>query len=584
VTRTGYIGSACLMLGVLLLSACGARPPESGSSAVATPPGDSTGTDLAPGASPAAAGAFQALASQAAAPHPAGVTFAPAKGVPPAAVQAVSALLVDPGLKPSLVTGGPDLDVRMQPTAGDRLAYERILVPVDRFPSPLEAVSSQGLRAVWSGSGTSPDYSTIYPSRDALAELELLLGPPGPSVLPQASDAVSEAVWSDPSGIGIVPFDALEPRLRALQLDSRSVVDNKLESGDWPLALRAWLHPRTEQGKRALALAADIRPTTNRDLDKMTVIAMTGVTAMARNTAVAIEKAGDDAFPARIVGPVLAAADITTISNEVPFFDGCIADNTLNNMTLCSRPEYWAALELSGVDAIGFTGNHMNDFGYDDDLATLEFYRKKGVPVYGGGANDAAARVPLILEDHGNRLAFLGANEFGPEEYPAKSGALVSAWAGPANPGAARFDLQQMTADIKAIKPRVDLVFAEVQYTEFNANGDYQTEPLPEQVTDFQALKDAGADVVTGVQAHAPQAIELRDHGIILYGLGNLYFDQTWSWPTRTGLVVWHTVYEGRLLNTHLSVTVIDPNFQLRWAIPREQRDVLESVYAASGW
>ena len=40
-------------------------------------------------------------------------------------------------------------------------------------------------------------------------------------------------------------------------------------------------------------------------------------------------------------------------------------------------------------------------------------------------------------------------------------------------------------------------------------------------------MSDAGADVVTGVMAHAPQAVELRDGRLILYGLGNLYFDQT---------------------------------------------------------
>jgi poly-gamma-glutamate synthesis protein (capsule biosynthesis protein) len=226
----------------------------------------------------------------------------------------------------------------------------------------------------------------------------------------------------------------------------------------------------------------------------------------------------------------------------------------------------------------------MNDFGYDNDLASLNLYKEKGVPVYGGGANDEAARAPLILEHHGNRLAFLGANQWGPEEYWPKSPRPVSAWAGSDNPGSARFDRAQMATAIRAVKPKVDLVFAEAQHTEFNAAGDYQAEPLLEQVADFQALSDAGADVVTGVQAHAPQAIDLRDDGIILYGLGNLYFDQTWSWPTRTGLVVWHTVYEGRLLNTHLSVTVIDSNFQLRWSTPQERRDVLKTVYAASGW
>jgi poly-gamma-glutamate synthesis protein (capsule biosynthesis protein) len=103
-------------------------------------------------------------------------------------------------------------------------------------------------------------------------------------------------------------------------------------------------------------------------------------------------------------------------------------------------------------------------------------------------------------------------------------------------------------------------------------------------MADFQALHDAGADVVTGVQAHTPQAVELRGAGIILYGLGNLYFDQTWSWPTRTGLVARHAIYAGRLLNTELLVTVIEPNMQLRWATPEERDQVLRDVFAASGW
>jgi len=504
--------------------------------------------------------------------------------LPSEAESASLTMLIDAGLEPVLHSGQPDIELKTQPASGDTLAYERILAPVDRFPSMLEAITSQEIREVWNGSGTTPSFTTIYPSQDIVPELEGLLGPPGPSVKPQAPEAVSAAVWGDPMGIGIVPFEALTPRLRSIKVDGLSVVDNEMASSDWPLATRVWLHPRTGLGKQALIQAGGNRPTTNRDLDKLTVVAMTGVTAMARNTAVAIEKAGDYAFPARLVGPGLATADITIISNEIPFVEGCVADNTLNNLILCSKPEYFAALELSGVDAVGLTGNHMNDFGYDSDLASLNLYQEKGVPVYGGGANDEAAGAPLILEHHGNRLAFLGANQWGPEEYWPKSPSPVSAWAGPENPGSARFDRDKMAADIRAVQPKVDLVFAEAQHTEFNAAGDYQAEPLLEQVADFQALSDAGADVVTGVQAHAPQAIDLRDDGIILYGLGNLYFDQTWSWPTRTGLVVWHTVYEGRLLNTHLSVTVIDSNFQLRWSTPQERRDVLKTVYAASGW
>ena len=467
---------------------------------------------------------------------------------------------------------------------GAQLIYERILVPVDRFSTVLEGTTLDELKGVWRGTAASPNYSTIYPSQDILPDLELLLGPAGPAVRPQDSEALASAIGEDPTSIGILPFEALNVRLRALPIDGLSSVDNRLDQTQWPLATRVWATPKSNLGSQALEAIAEALPVSNRDPKKLTVLIMTGVTAMARNTAAAIEVAGDYAFPARIVGPKLASADITIVSNEIPFVADCVPDNTLNNLTLCSKPEYFSALQVSGVDAVGLTGNHLNDFGYENDRASLRFYEGMGIPTYGGGQDDADARSPYIVEHNGNKLAFLGANQYGPEAYVCGTEETVSAWAGAENPGAARFDRSQMSADIEAVKTQVDLVFAELQHTEFNDAGDYQTEPLTAQVADSEALMDAGADVVTGVQAHAPQGVELRGNGIILYGLGNLYFDQTWSWPTRTGLVVRHTIYDGRLINTDLLVTVIELNMQLRWATPEERIEVLKSVYAASRW
>jgi hypothetical protein len=46
-------------------------------------------------------------------------------------------------------------------------------------------------------------------------------------------------------------------------------------------------------------------------------------------------------------------------------------------------------LELSGIDAIGLTGNHMNDFSYDNFRSTLQLYADKQMPIYGGGSDDS---------------------------------------------------------------------------------------------------------------------------------------------------------------------------------------------------
>ncbi len=505
--------------------------------------------------------------------------------VAPAAAAPLLQLLAAAGIQAESGAGEADLRLSAAALAEGTLVWEHLLTPVDRASSVLEGITLQELREVWTGAATSPNFTAIYPSEEIMPELIALLGPAGPAVSPQAPSALADAVWADPMGLGIVPFEALTTRLRAIRLDGMSTVDNRLDPASWPLASRAWVAPTTDRGKNALAkLDPASLPITNRDRAKLTVLVMTGVTAMARNSAVAIERSGDYGFLARQVGPELAAADITLISNEIPFVKGCVADNTLNNLILCSKPEYYLNLELSGVDAVGLTGNHQNDFGYANALASLAFYKGKAIPVYGGGADDKAARAPLVIEHNGNRLGFLGANSWGPEWYWSGTGEKVSAWAGAANPGSARFDRAQMIADIQALKPQVDLVFAEVQHTEFNSAGDYQTKPVPDEEADFQALSDGGADVVTGVMAHAPQAIELRNGRLIVYGLGNLYFDQTWSWPTRTGLVVRHTLYNKKLINTELLVTVIETNFQLRWATPEERILVLKSVFDVSRW
>ena len=303
-----------------------------------------------------------------------------------------------------------------------------------------------------------------------MPELTALLGQPGASVKPTAADGVEAAVWGDKMGLGIIPFDQLRVKLRAIKLDGASPVDNRFQPADWPLTSRAYLSGLTPRGQEAQAAAAGVA-LSNRDAAKLTVLVMTGVTAIARNSAVAIDKSGDPGFLARRVGPELAAADMTIISNEISFAPDCVADNTLNNLLLCSKPEYWENLSLSGVDAIGLTGNHMNDFGYDNFRWTLDFYKEKNIPSYGGGLDDKTARAPLLLEQNGNRLGFIGANSWGPESYWNGKGEQVSAWAGPENPGAARFDLPTMQADIQALRPQVELLFGEVQHTEFNAAG-----------------------------------------------------------------------------------------------------------------
>ena len=418
-------------------------------------------------------------------------------------------------------------------------------------------------------------YTAVAVLSDTLPALVQVLGQPGSHVTGYAAmDEVVDAAWQDRTTLAIVPFELLEPRLAVLAIDGQNPVENEqhFDPARYPLVATVYAAVTArapEQAAQAKALLAGLPPG-NRDPNLLTVVAMTGVTAMCRQTAEQMDQRGA-AWPAAVVGPELASADITHISNEVPFVPGCVTNIDPDNFNFCSKPEYMATLEAVGTDIIGLTGNHQNDFGRENALVSLDIYAKAGLPLYGGGRNKEAAFTPLIVEHNGNRLAFIGANSYGPK----------MAWATDDLPGAAEFDLNILSATARELKAagKADVVLAELQYQE-----SYDPEPLFDQRTDFKALSRADIDIVTGVQSHVPQGMEFLDGKLILYGLGNLFFDQMWGQATREGMVAKHTIYAGRHLSTQLLTTLIYDYGQPRWTTPEQRAAILNRVFAASYW
>lgn len=463
-----------------------------------------------------------------------------------------------------------DLTVSWQKSVGAHSLAEIVLVPATRFPSLRDEVSIGELSRAWLGRPRPRDtVPHLLVSPDTAAALEALFGSRGAeasvSIVPPAD--LADRLWAEPNALALVPFERLEPRLKSLSVDGLSALDRDLDLRHYPLVARVWVSgPRHWER----ALAAEIKErglTTNRHLDHLTILAVTGVTALTRRVALQIEAREDYGWPARQVADLLAAADLTHISNEVSFVPGCQAQAEARSF--CAKPEYLETLRLLGTDLVELTGNHNLDFGPKYALQSLDLYTQAQMHTFGGGKNAAQARQPLLITHNGNRLAFLGYNPFGPDY----------AWATETDPGAAHFSLATIQDNLAQVRSQADLIFVQVQYTET-----YGTAPLPAQVADFRALIQAGADLVTGSQAHQPQAMEFHNGGLILYGLGNLFFDQTWSAPTRQSLVVRHLIYEGRLIATQLIPTIMGEECQPRLAQGEERAAILQTVFAASGW
>jgi hypothetical protein len=475
-----------------------------------------------------------------------------------------------PGEVSQIRTGAADVGVGWEQRPGSSAVAQVFLVPAVRFPSPRQSVSSDELRRAWLGQPRSTDtVGQLVVSAETAAALDGLIGLRSAEKPPTivAASELADTVWSEPDAVAVVPFDELQPRLKALPVDGLDVLDRSLDLRRYPLVATVWaVGPK----QIAQAIAGTIKSQgmdTNRHPDRLTVLAMTGVTALTRHLAMDMDQAGDSAWPARHIASLLAAADLTHVSNEVSFMPGCQPEAEMT--AFCARPEYMETLRLIGTDVVELTGNHNLDFGPDYALQSLEMYAQEGMRTFGGGQDAEQARRPLLITSNGSRLAFLGYNQFGPGY----------AWATATSPGAAPFSQGLVQEDVAAIRAEADVVLVNIQYTET-----YETVPLPEQQADFRAAIEAGADVVTGSQAHQPQAIEFYNGGLIFYGLGNLFFDQTWSAETSTSLVVFHTIYDGRLIATRLLPTITTPDLQTWPASQDEGQQILQSVFDASGW
>lgn len=462
-----------------------------------------------------------------------------------------------------------DVAVSAEAQPGSVLLAERVYVVVDRFSTLRSNIGQADLRGLWQGIATKDGAKTLVLVDEAYEALRHLYGEPAVAVQVLPLDSVTARLWADHSALGIVGFNQLTPKLTALTLDGGNVLAHDFKIDQYPLVARTYVSGDPIHTQELVAALRPKIPLTNRDPDRITSIIMTGVTAIARTSALKIEEKRDPAYPARVVGPVMSAADITHVSNEISFVDNCTP--LLNTTVFCSKPSYMATFKLAGVKIVGLTGNHLVDYGAPPFLKTLDLYDAAGLRYYGGGRNADEASKTLFMQDHGNKLAFLGANSFGP----------TSDWATASRPGSNKYDPVVMKKQIAAARSQADVVFVELQ-----ADETYDYRPNGNNQVIFRAMLADGADVVTGVQAHHPQAVEFGADGrqVILYGLGNLFFDQMFDLGVRQGLIARHTIYQGRLIQTELLTTILEDYVQPRWATPAERAQLLNSVFDASGF
>lgn len=360
-------------------------------------------------------------------------------------------------------------------------------------------------------------------------------------------------LWRDKHSFTLLPFDELRLRLRPLWLGGQPVVD---QIDGYPLIFDSGAH--------------------NYRRDSLARITLSGTTALARGTRTAMDAIGLEAAASGIRDYV-SASDYFHVTNEAPVAATCPQFNNKvlgGANSLCMKREHASLFDILNVDVVDVTGNHINDFGYDALEDTLTLFEELDIRIVGGGPSLDEARKPLILSHNGNVVAWLACNAIGPyyalvNEDP---GAL-----GGARPGAAYCDRAWLEDILPVLAAQNDLVLLTVHYQEFESYT-----PTASQRADFRAFAEWGADVVIGTAEHKPMTFEFYrtrrgETAFIHFGLGNLYFDQSF-WGNKRFFLDTLYVYNSKLIAVELFPGIIDDHARPRLLRGDEQFNFLHYV------
>lgn len=383
---------------------------------------------------------------------------------------------------------------------------------------------------------TPPDGREILVPAELADDLGTMLDLPawGAKVRALPRDQIIPAIHQQGQAFGLLPLAAIDFRVRTLAVDGVFPWDRNTDLSRYPLRLRL---PRSS----ARAPAAF-------DPEQRLKVTAAGEIILARETLLKVREKGDYLYPFRAIGDLTRSANITFATLEAPL---------TATRELCSRPcftfggdpEAVDGITWAGIDVLTLADNHIGDYGARGLLDTLDLLDQKQIARTGAGRNFDEAHRAAIVTSHSKRFGFLGYNEIPPYTYSA----------GPSRPGSAWADPAQIEADVRALRPQVDVVVVG-----FHWGIEYQAEPTERQIELAHLTLDAGADVVIGDHPHWVQAIEFYKGKYITYGVGNFVFDQMWSEETRQGSL--HELY---YLGTKLVSVRIVPFLIEDYAQPR---------------
>lgn len=238
-------------------------------------------------------------------------------------------------------------------------------------------------------------------------------------------------------------------------------------------------------------------------------LALAGDTMLGRKVAELLTTVPSTALFADEVVAVIHEADLFVLNLECAISDrGERWPDPRKPFFFRAPPAAAQVLQHLGVGCVTLANNHALDFGAHALLDTVRHLADAGIASVGAGANEKAARTPIILDRGGSRIGIVGVTD-DPRDYAARSD----------RPGVAYADLRHGTP--QWLLDTIGGVDADVVLVSPHWGPNMVGEPVDHVRDAAAALRSAGATLVAGHSAHVFHGVAWR----VLYDLGDFIDD-----------------------------------------------------------
>jgi Bacterial capsule synthesis protein PGA_cap len=397
-----------------------------------------------------------------------------------------------------------------------------------------------------------------------------------------SAEAVVDHVSRTPGAVGLVPWDEVGPRVKALEVDGESLLEpGAADPEGYPLKSGSMTVPDPGELRRVV-VGGDI--VLDRGQNYMVIQQGMGldfpldggyaaVTSRYPEPSYYSETGVIHQFTAERTGGAgevreyLRAADLTLANLENPVIRGAVWHP--EGTTFTGDLRLLPILEQGGIDGVTLGNNHILDAGTSGIRETIAHLEEAGIAHAGAGMDLEEAREPMVFDLEGTKVGILSYQGVPSYDW---------AWATQTAPGTAPITEEVMREDVERLRDAVDVVVVMPHWGK-----EYVATPEPWQVEYAHAAVDAGADVLVGGHAHWPKGVEVYEGKPIFYGVGNFLLDQSWSEETSTGIFAEITLYQDEPVQFGAVPFIMLDYAQPNFLVPGSGGDrALRKIFAAS--